>query len=78
MTLQEELREFMRKHDVCFFGFSNKKGSKYPTIYCYDENLKELLNKTWESTHHRITISQVYIGGESVDGKYHVSFQPLI
>lgn len=69
-NLIEELRTFMWDHGIEYINGSTPRGSKVTEFFCFDDKIKDLLYKQFETDWHRIIIGQIS------DYKFYCSFQP--
>ena len=69
-NLIDELRIFLQQYRIPHIeGFVNR-GSKTAEFFCFDDKIKNLLYKQFETPWHRIIIGQIS------DYKFYCSFQP--
>ena len=69
-NLIEELRIFMHNHGIAYINGSTSRGSKITEFFCFDDKIKDLLYKPFETDWHRIIIGQIS------DYKFYCNFQP--
>ena len=69
-NLIDELRIFLQQYGIPHIEGSVNRGSKTAEFFCFDDKIKNLLYKQFETDWHRIIIGQIS------DYKFYCSFQP--
>ena len=70
-SLIDELRQFLFDKGINYISGYTPRGSKIAEFWCFDDKIKQFIDKQLKTQYHRI-----YISNKS-NNFYYCSFQPL-